>query len=113
LVATSRFDLVVQSFTEISASLPSITSAGASGWADFDNDGDLDVAVAGSGVNFTTIYRNSGGTFAAQSFNLPNRYANDMTWLDFDNDGDVDLMVSGWESTLGYTATNYFFRNEF
>ena len=101
LLASTQFDVVVQTFTEISVGLPSVTSSGASAWGDYDNDGDLDIALAGSGVSYTTVYRNNGGVFSNQNFTLPNRNDNDLAWLDYDRDGDLDLTESGWNG--GYT----------
>ncbi len=114
LVATSRFDVVVQTFTEVSAGLPLVTSGGGgSAWGDYDNDGDLDIALSGSGVSYTTVFRNTGGRFTNQTFNLYNRFAADMVWLDYDNDGDLDLLESGWEDIFGYGPMTYLFRNNF
>jgi hypothetical protein len=112
LVATSRFDVVVQAFTEVSVGLPTTTvTAGASAWGDYDNDGHLDIALCGSGLNNTTIYRNTNGLFVLQNFNLPNRTDSDLVWLDYDKDGDLDLLECGWSG--GYTPTNFVFRNNF
>ncbi len=112
LVAASRFDLVVQMFTDATAGLPAVTSSGASAWGDYDNDGDLDIALAGSGVNFTTVYRNLNGVFTNQNFNFQNPTANDLAWVDYDNDGDLDLTGSGWLLS-GYAPTTFLFRNNF
>src|SRR5262249_28290662 len=108
LVATSRFDLIVQTFTDAGAGLPTMT-AGASAWGDYDNDGDLDIALAGSGVSYTSIYRNTSGVFSNQNFTLPARTDCDVAWIDYERDGDLDLMESGWNS--GFTPVTYFFRN--
>src|SRR5439155_26572281 len=89
--------------------LPAST-AGASAWGDYDNDGHLDIALAGSGISYTSIYRNNGGSFSNQNFTLPNRSANKLVWLDYDRDGNLDLMQSGWDIS-GYTPLTYFFRN--
>ncbi len=90
------------------AGLPG-SSSGASAWGDYDNDGDLDIALAGLGVSYTSIYRNSGGFFSNQNFTLPNRTDSEIAWLDYDRDGDLDLMESGWNG--GYSPATYFFRN--
>ncbi|MCZ6697351.1 MAG: CRTAC1 family protein [Planctomycetota bacterium] len=76
-------------------------------WADFDNDGDLDVYIgAESRVQFRTrpasylgqLYRNNGdGTFtdiAPQAGVTNDRYCKGAAAGDFDNDGDVDLYLS-------------------
>jgi fibronectin type 3 domain-containing protein len=69
--------------------------------ADYDNDGDLDVAIAGftdaSGVQ-SKFYRNDNGTYNEVSSISNILYANDnatMEWGDYDNDGDLDLFNAG------------------
>lgn len=111
LIGTSRFDVAVQTFTEVNVGLPAVVASGASGWGDYDNDGDLDIAVDGIYLNLPTVYANSNGMFVAQSFNLAGTYpVADMVWQDFDRDGDLDLNAIAWD---GYTKTNYFYRNNF
>jgi hypothetical protein len=113
LVATSRFDVVVQTFLEVSAGLPSNSDV-PTVWGDFDNDGDLDVAL--TSPNYTTVYRNTGGLFTNLNFTLPAasyyKTPTDMAWIDFDNDGDLDLVESGWVSS-GYQPVTFRFRNNF
>jgi len=76
------------------------TSRGSS-WADYDNDGDLDLFVANFGFvgaedNF--LYQNNGdGTFTPI---ISGAIVNDSgrsfgsSWGDYDNDGDLDLFVA-------------------
>jgi len=76
-------------------------------WADYDNDGDLDLIVTGYGQEFfpgiigptrTTIYRNDGNdTFTANNTVLPEGPFGAIEWGDFDGDGDVDLLFSGYD----------------
>ncbi len=67
-------------------------------WGDYDNDGDLDLALAGfdpSTTNeLTTIYQNNGGDFAEVSVGLPVGSGGDVAWGDFDNDGTRDLVLT-------------------
>ena len=66
-----------------------------SSWADYDNDGDLDLYVA----NFNqknSFYRNDGNSFTKlNSTGLTDEanYSFGTTWGDIDNDGDLDLFV--------------------
>ncbi|NKB68598.1 MAG: T9SS type A sorting domain-containing protein [Candidatus Latescibacteria bacterium] len=65
---------------------------------DYDNDGDLDLAIAGgAGSTDNLLYRNEGdGTFtevARQAGLVRHGDATDLTVGDFDNDGWLDLFV--------------------
>lgn len=68
---------------------------------DFDNDGYLDLVVAGQGENKEAsgvlLYHNDGaGMFKNVSHLLPTKIsdASQLTSIDFDNDGDKDLMLA-------------------
>ncbi len=71
----------------------------ASAWADFDNDGDLDLAVTNYGP--ILLYENQGdGTFSDASARLgpanqPGFWTG-ASWGDYDRDGDPDLYVCGY-----------------
>lgn len=74
------------------------TSGGTSAaWGDYDNDGDLDLFVAGGGLG-DALYRNDGkGQFTriqAVRDQLAPGATNGAVWADFDNDGWLDLMVA-------------------
>ena len=69
----------------------------ASEWADFDNDGDMDVAISGSFQTTVSakIYANNGGIFAPTSDSLlPLRFGN-IQWGDLNNDGYSELTLCG------------------
>jgi len=66
---------------------------------DYDNDGYMDVLVAGLGkkdVPFTILYRNTGaGTFVDSGVVLPGLSRATAAWGDFDGDGNLDLAMTG------------------
>lgn len=85
-------------------------------WADYDNDGDLDLFVcngyADPGKNNSrpnSLFENNGdGSFIkvtqgvlATDF-LPGAFAGSCSWLDYDNDGFQDLLVvqSAWDKLV-------------
>ena len=85
-------------------------------WADFDNDGFLDLAMANGVIKDGTvpqIYRNNGdGTFTnmtkAAGIDEPPTYgAIGIALGDYDKDGRVDLLINGLEP-----APNRLYRNE-
>ncbi len=90
------------SFTEVSAGLIGVTS-GAVAWGDYDNDGDLDILLAGydnSNYKISKVYWNDNGTFTDISANLAGVYNGaSAAWGDYDNDGDLDILLSGMSSS--------------
>ena len=78
-------------------------------WADYDNDGWVDLFLAG-GQSPSTLYRNNGdGTFSisehAAEVALADTWTGGAVWADYDNDGWRDLYV------LAH-GPNTLFRNE-
>ena len=85
---------------------------GTCSWADYDNDGDLDLFLAGSGT-FMAVYRNDGAKFvevteALGLAKVPSGYS--LNLIDYDNDGRLDLYISlnGWSGPM----KNRLFHNE-
>jgi hypothetical protein len=84
------------------------SNAWAGVWADFENDGDMDLFVA-QGVNLGSsspdrLYLNNGdGTFvrAGQEW-IIDAYTMDAAWADHDNDGLIDLFVTSDQTTFLY-----------
>lgn len=83
--------------------LTDLVSNGSSSWADFDNDGLVDVLVFATQGNrllrnngdwtFTDVTYMLGGTGAIEGF------GKSAAWGDYDNDGDVDLFLNYHWST--------------
>lgn len=86
------------SFVPADADLPPLD--GKFAWGDYDQDGDLDLVLAGwtSGPDapgwVTQIWRNTGGQLVRIEAALPGS-SGGPAWGDFDNDGDLDLLLTG------------------
>jgi hypothetical protein len=76
---------------QVGLSFPAVQAAP----ADFDQDGDIDLLVAGWPLK---LYRNNGaGQFVEltrQEFSLKDLLSLGITWGDADNDGDLDIFLS-------------------
>ena len=79
-------------------------------WADFDNDGDLDLFVGFREGVANHLYRNDSGTFTDVAAELGVADLNDTraaSWGDFDGDGDLDVFIANQNGDL-----NGLFRND-
>ncbi len=98
------------SFTFIDYGLIGLEWASAA-WGDYDNDGDLDIALNGGdgmGGVFARIYRNNAGaSFTDVGAGLPGTEKGEVAWGDYDNDGDLDLLVSGLDGASGALTRIY------
>ena len=91
--------------TRLLPDLPQLGSSAAA-WADYDNDGRLDLMVTGGTLTqrISRLYHNTGTGFADQSSllpDLPQVWNGNLAWADYDNDGRADLLLTG--SELGIT----------
>lgn len=103
-------------FTEVTDSLgiSDCASSYSCGWADVDNDGDLDLYFA-RGLNTPDkLFRNDGTIFsniATTAGTADTRHSSCITWGDYNNDGFLDLYLNnnGYENRLykNNHETNY------
>lgn len=115
-VSSAIYRNTAGSFSNSGVSLLGLESADAA-WGDFDNDGDLDLAMTGltnGGAVTTRVYRNNLTTFTAIAGPFQNLFAGQIAWIDTDGDGDLDLFYTGVNSTsptLGQPFTRLY-RND-
>jgi uncharacterized protein (TIGR02145 family) len=84
-----------QNFTEqISSTLTGI-QGGSVAWADYNNDGDLDILLAGS--RYSKIYKNNGDrSFSEQNgTSLTGVSSASIAWADYNKDGYFDFLLTG------------------
>lgn len=73
------------------------TSAYSCGWADYDNDGDLDIYFSRGQNNEDKLYRNDGATFTDVTTSVGMGdllHSSCISWGDFNNDGFLDLYLN-------------------
>lgn len=89
------------SFTELTDIGISGAYYGSVDWGDYDNDGDLDILLAGrvsEWTDITKVFKNNGdGTFIEQSgIILQEISLCQVEWGDYDNDGYLDILICGY-----------------
>lgn len=108
-LANGRFDRLVNNAL-VSTSMPTLTHA----WADYDNDGRLDLLVGMDDAHPMVLFHNEGdGVFRRMTADEVGPISSDKTafggiaWGDYDNDGFLDVLVAGgWgEGTSTYLQT--------
>lgn len=83
-------------FTSVQPELLGVPNSFANAWGDYDNDGDLDLAVSlGSGE--VRLYRNDKGVLVSvgAQMGMPQAGSHELrglSWGDFDGDGFIDLL---------------------
>ncbi|KAB2879926.1 hypothetical protein F9K33_07085 [bacterium] len=102
-------------FTEIDAQFQQEIHRSSVTWTDFNNDGLLDLAYAGSsgsGSRTLKLYKNNGnGTFSDVLHNMAGTALSAMAWGDYDNDGDQDLFLMGNDAGSG-SQGSFLYRND-
>ena len=74
-------------------------SESAVAFADYDNDGDLDILMTGESSDqiYSILYKNMGSTFIEDTQNdLIGVSYGSVSFGDYDNDGDLDLLITGY-----------------
>ena len=78
-------------FEDTGAALANCGRGTSCAWGDFDNDGDLDLALAGQNASglIAVVYENQQGTFIDIGAGLPGMAGCSLAWADYDDDGVV------------------------
>jgi hypothetical protein len=84
-------------------------------WGDYDNDGDLDILLAGQSSSgyVTQIWTNNGNSTFTQLANttMPGVWKSSTAWGDYDNDGDLDFILTGLTGATTGSITQIWMNN--
>jgi hypothetical protein len=72
-------------------------AAGYVAWADYDNDGWLDIAICGDSIGgyVSEIWKNDGDGSFTNTDDLTGVYNSSLAWGDYNNDGWLDIAICG------------------
>lgn len=118
ILATTNFLYSQPYFQKITIGqiVTDVNSSNNCSWADFDNDGDLDMVVSSfndqswPSVYPMLVYRNDGNGVFNRIYNIIASQitrSTSLAWGDYDNDGKLDLFVS-----VSFNENNMLFHNE-
>jgi hypothetical protein len=98
--------------------LTEVTRGGGCAWADYDNDGYLDLFVTRVGLPNLLFHNNGDGTFtkiatgAPVEDNGPEIQGWGPVWGDYNNDGFLDLYVANGGGGMTAVQSNFLYRND-
>lgn len=101
---------VSQSFINVNAGMPGLANSQSLDWGDYDNDGDLDLLIAGQSIppDLTPVcklFKYENFAFTEVPLTLQGKYHAKVKFVDFDNDGDLDYIISGSDTYFGSIKT--------
>ncbi len=112
LFVLSTLGVNAQTFTEQTGIVLPGISDGTTLWGDADNDGDIDILIAGydaGNIISVKLYRNNGSNTYSEALNvfspaIPSAWGSftmSAQWADLDNDGFLDIIINAPNSSDG------------
>ena len=98
-------------FTKLSSEMPGIIF-GKVLWADFDNDGLLDILITGNleknNSGITKLYRNDNGSFSEVENDLPDVLNGTVSAGDYNNDLKLDILITAYDPVQKKNITSVY-----